>query len=96
MFVERGDLGWTFYGILYSAALFGLGIRIQNKRGSVGSAVGLQLFGIFAICLDLYRSLYYLEWIAIPFVAGLLFAEIMLMRRVQRSDPETEKCHTEN
>lgn len=94
--VEHGDLGWTFYGILYSALVFGLGFRIQNKKGSVGSAVGLQLFGIFTICLDLYRSLYYLQWVATPFVAGTLLAEIMLMRRVQRSDPKTEKCHTEN
>jgi hypothetical protein len=94
MFAEHGDLGWTFYGILYSVLVFGLGFRIQNKRGSVGSAIGLQLFGIFAICIDLYRSLYYLQWLAIPCVAGTLLMEIVLMRRAQRSDPKPENCHT--
>lgn len=81
MLVERGDIGWTLYGILYSALVFGLGFRIQNKKGSVGAAIGLQLLGIAAICLDVFRSLYYMQWLAVPLVVGTLLIEIVLTRK---------------
>ncbi len=85
MLTGRGDLGWTFYGVLYSALLFWLGVRIQSKRGAILSAIGLQAFGILAICLDLYRTLYYLQWVALPFMAGTLVIEIVTILRVRRA-----------
>ncbi|MGH9687321.1 MAG: hypothetical protein ACRD5K_09540 [Candidatus Acidiferrales bacterium] len=74
-------MGWTLYSIVYSALFFGLGFRIQNKKGSVGSAIGLELIGIFAICFGVFRSLYYIQWLVIPLVVGTLLIEIILFRR---------------
>lgn len=85
MIVEHGDLGWTFYGVLYSALLFWVGTRIQNKRGPCLSAIGLQAFGVLAICIDLYRTGYYAQWVALPFVAGTLVIEIITIVRIQRA-----------
>lgn len=90
MIVERGDLEWTFYGVLYSALLFWVGTRIQNKRGPRLSAIGLQAFGILAICIDIYRVLYYAQWVALPFVAGTLVIEIAMIVRVQRAQTDPQ------
>ncbi len=83
----RGDLSWTFYGILYSGVFFAFGLRIEKSKGAVGRAAGLKAIAIFAICLDVVRAFYYLQWVAIPFVLGALVAEVVIMvsaRNAQR------------
>lgn len=90
MFSESGNFAWTFYGILYSALFFGLGLRIQKKKGAVLSGIGLQSIGIIAICIDLYRSLYYRQWIAMPLVAATLLTEVLLILRGQRAQTRSQ------